>query len=136
MNVVFAYISTLVVLAVIDGIWLATMAERIYRPVIGELLADKFRPAPAIAFYLIFCAGVTLFATLPGMKAGDWKVSLLWGSLFGFFCYATYDLTNQATLKVWDVKITVIDMAWGAFVCGVSAALACLAAMKLTKLLG
>lgn len=134
MNFLFGYISTLVVLAIIDAAWLFTMADRIYRPVIGELLVEKFRPAPAIIFYLLFCLGVTLFATLPGMKSGDWKTAALWGGLFGFFCYATYDLTNQATLKVWATKITLIDLAWGTFLCATSATLAAMLANRLLKL--
>lgn len=133
MNVVVAYVLTLIVFAVIDTAWLGTMGDRLYRPLIGTMLADKFRIAPAIAFYAIYAAGLTLFAVMPGLAEGGWKKALLWGGLFGLFAYATYDLTNLATLKTWSLKLSLIDMAWGAFVSASASATACALAMRLLR---
>jgi uncharacterized membrane protein len=135
MTIALSYISSLIFFALVDSVWLITMSGRLYKPVIGELLTDKPRMAPAVAFYLIYAAGLTIFAVLPGLRATDWKISLMWGALFGFFTYATYDLTNQATLKAWSIKLTLADMAWGAFASAVAASLACMAAGRIAKLI-
>ena len=111
------------------------VASRVYRPLIGEVLADRFRLVPAIAFYTLYAVGLTVFAVLPGLKSGDWKTALMWGALFGLFAYGTYDLTNYATLKTWGLKITLLDMSWGVVVSGVSSAAACAVALRLMKML-
>lgn len=133
MSVVIAYSLTLVVFAVIDTVWLGTMGDRLYRPLIGAMLADNFRLAPAIAFYGLYAAGLTLFAVLPGLAAGDWRKALLWGGLFGLFAYGTYDLTNLATLKTWSLKLSLIDMAWGVCVSAGASAAACAIALRLLR---
>ena len=134
MNVVVAYVLTLVAFAIIDTAWLGTMGDRVYRPLIGSMLADQFRLVPAIAFYALYAAGLTLFAVMPGLAEGGWKKALLWGGLFGLFAYGTYDLTNLATLKTWSVKLTVIDMAWGVCVSAGASAVACAVAMRVLKI--
>ncbi len=131
MDIAIAYGLTLIVFAVIDTSWLGAMGDRLYRPLIGSMLAEKFRLAPAIAFYALYAAGLTVFAVLPGMAEGGWMKALLWGGLFGLFAYGTYDLTNLATLKTWSLKLSLIDMAWGVCVSGVTSAIACAAGMKL-----
>ncbi|WP_280773070.1 DUF2177 family protein [Rhizobium sp. SG_E_25_P2] len=108
-----AYLSTGIAFAVIDAIWLSTMTSRLYRPVMGDMLADEFRLAPAVAFYLIFIAALVFFAIRPALAAGDWKVALLHGAFFGFAAYATYDLTSQAVLRNWSTLLTVADLIWG-----------------------
>lgn len=133
MNYIAAFIVTLIVFAVIDTAWLGTMGDRLYRPLIGSMLADNFRVAPAIAFYVLYALGLTLFAVLPGLEGG-WKKALIWGGLFGLFAYGTYDLTNLATLKSWSLKLTIIDMAWGTAVSAGSSALACVLASRLLRL--
>lgn len=133
MNVAITYVLTLVVFAIIDTVWLGTMADRIYRPLIGSMLADNFRLVPAVVFYCMYAAALTVFAVIPGLNAGDWKKALVWGALFGLFAYATYDLTNLATLKSWSTKLVVIDIAWGVVVSAASSSLACLMALKLLK---
>ena len=97
------------------------------------MLADNFRLAPAIAFYALYAAGLTLFAVLPGLAEGGWKKALLWGGLFGLFAYGTYDLTNLATLKTWSLKLSLIDMAWGVCVSAGSSSIACALAMRLLR---
>lgn len=133
MTQALAFVTVLVIFSVIDTLWLSNMGERAYRPLIGEVLAEKFRLVPAIAFYALYALGLTIFAVLPGLKTGDWRTALMWGALFGLFAYGTYDLTNYATLKTWGLKITLLDMTWGVIVSGVSSAAACAVALRLMK---
>jgi len=115
-----AYGSAAFAFLILDMIWLSTMNAVLYRPVLGPLLADQVRLAPAIVFYLLFVAGIVYFGIIPGLEAQRWTVALLNGALFGFFAYATYDLTNHATLKIWETHVTLADMAWGTFVTGMA----------------
>ncbi|MFC3070993.1 DUF2177 family protein [Phenylobacterium soli] len=135
MPLAIAYGLTLVIFAVIDTLWLGAMGERLYRPLIGGVLAERFRAAPAIVFYVVYAAGLALFAVRPGLGEG-WRTALVWGGLFGFFAYATYDLTNYATLRTWSLTLTIVDMAWGVVVSAASASLATLAASKVIRLVG
>lgn len=117
-----AYVATLVAFIVVDGVWLATMAARLYRPILGDILAAEVNIPPAIVFYLLFPIGVLVFAVLPALKTGSLATALIYGALFGFFTYATYDLTNHATLRNWALQITLVDIAWGSFVSAFAAA--------------
>jgi uncharacterized membrane protein len=118
------YVATGISFAVIDSFWLRNMYTRLYQPEIGELLMKGgFRMGPAIVFYLLYITGMMIFAVGPALQSGKWQTALVWGALLGFFCYMTYDLTNQATLKVWSTKVTVLDIIWGTFLTG-SASLA------------
>lgn len=121
MKLVIAYAGTAVTLAILDAIWLTMVGGKLYRPALGDLLTDGFRLAPAIVFYVLFVLGVVIFAVHPALVSGRWSQAMIMGGLFGFFCYATYDLTNQATLRVWPVHLTLIDLAWGTFLAGTSA---------------
>ncbi len=112
----YGYLATGAAFLVLDMIWLTLTASRLYRPRIGEIMADTVNIAPAVAFYLIYLTGVFVLAILPAAQANSWKRLLVHAAVFGFCAYATYDLTNQATLKVWSTTITVIDLAWGTFV--------------------
>ena len=108
-----AYFATLVVFGVCDGLWLWTFSGRIYRPVLGDILLNDLRLAPAMAFYLLFPAGLTLLAVAPALPSGDWSTVLINGALLGALAYGTYDLTNYATLRNWTLEITLIDIAYG-----------------------
>ncbi len=110
---IIAYLATAVAFLGIDSIWLTLTANRLYRPLIGDMMIDGFRPVPALTFYLVYILGIVLIAIAPAFQEGDWRRATLNGAMFGFFAYATYDLTNQATLKQWSTIITVADMAWG-----------------------
>jgi uncharacterized membrane protein len=123
-RIIIAYVATLIVFAAIDAIWLTQVGPSLYRPIIGAILAPEPRMTPAVIFYLLYIAGIVTFAVGPALAAADWQVALLKGALFGFFAYATYDLTNQATLSIWSTKITLLDMGWGTFVTGTSATIA------------
>jgi uncharacterized membrane protein len=110
---IIAYIATAVAFLGVDSIWLSIMANRLYRPAIGDMMADSFRPAPALAFYALFVLGLVVMAVAPALREQDWHRASINGALLGFFAYATYDLTNQATLKQWSTTLTLADMAWG-----------------------
>ena len=127
-----AYVSTAVVFLVLDAIWLGTMADRLYRPAMGSILLERFALAPAVAFYLIYIAGVVVFAVTPALQSGRWVTALGYGAMLGLMAYATYDLTNQATLKDWSWTVTIADLCWGTFVTAVSAAAAALITMAIT----
>ncbi len=116
-----AYLATLVVFAIIDFVWLGFIAKDLYRNGIGHLMAETPNWTAAVLFYLLFIVGLVFFAVSPALDADAWTRAALNGALFGFFCYATYDLTNLATLKGWPVSIVLADMVWGAFVSGVAA---------------
>jgi len=122
MTVIVAYIATLIVFVVVDIVWLGYVANSYYRSQIGHLMADTFNMPAVFAFYLIYAAGVVYFAVMPALAAGGPMKALMLGLLFGFFCYATYDLTNLATLKNWSLPMSLLDMAWGAILTGLSAA--------------
>jgi uncharacterized membrane protein len=108
-----AYIATGLVFLAIDAIWLTVSAERLYRPLMGDMLVDGFRLAPAALFYLIYIGGILIFAIAPAFATDRWTTAASHGALLGLFAYATYDLTNQATLKNWPVIVTVADLCWG-----------------------
>lgn len=110
---VSAWLGAALALASLDAVWLTIAGPALYRPALGPILAPAFRLAPAILFYLIYLVGVVIFAVAPAMGAKRWRVAMIRGALFGFFAYATYDLTNQATLAVWSASITLVDLAWG-----------------------
>ena len=129
MRAVVAYVTAAVAFGVLDFFWLTNAAPRLYRPAIGELMADQVRWAPALIFYALYLVGVTVFATLPALKEGSVFKTLRSGALFGMVAYATYDLTNQATLRVWPTHLTLIDIAWGAF----ATATASVAAVLVTR---
>jgi len=107
------YLLTVPVFFLIDMLWLGFFAKDFYRAQIGFLLRTEFNWFAAVLFYLLFIAGILFFAVAPALEAGSWQRALLYGALFGFMTYATYDLTNLATLKDWPVTITLIDLLWG-----------------------
>ncbi len=116
-----AIVATGIVFMLMDLGWISQMLPRLYRPDIGPLLADKPNVAPAAAFYLIYMAGVTVLAIAPGLAAGSWAKTAGLAALMGLVAYSTYDLTNQATLRLWSLRVSLWDMAWGVFATTVSA---------------
>ncbi len=129
MKWIMAYVAVGLSFGALDALWLRWAGANFYRPALGPMLADSFRPAPAIAFYLLYIAAMVWFAVRPGV-AGGIGSALLNGALLGAICYATYDLTNQATMKVWPIQVTLIDIAWGAFATAVAAAVGAWAAAR------
>ena len=113
------FVGAAVVFLTLDAAWLTAMAERLYRPSIGHLMREGFDVVAAAAFYVLYLAGVVFFAVLPSRQV---RHALLRGAFFGLVAYATYDLTNQATLRDWPWHVTFIDLVWGSFVTASAAA--------------
>lgn len=128
-----AYALAALVFLVIDAIWLTSMADRLYRPAIGALMRERYALAPALIFYVIYLAGMLVFAIVPGLKAGSWQTALGYGALLGLLAYATYDLTNQATLRDWPWKVTLADLCWGTFATAVASAASCRLTLWITR---
>ena len=127
-RIIVAYLATLVAFCAGDFVWLGTVATGFYQSQVGPLMLAAPNWPAAGAFYALYAAGTVLFAVMPALRAGAWTSALLQGALFGFFAYATYDLTNLATLKGWSLGVTVVDIAWGVVVTGLAATVGFLSA--------
>jgi uncharacterized membrane protein len=123
MKFLFTYLSVATTFVAIDMVWLGVMAERLYRPVLGDMLRPQPNLAAAALFYVLYPLGLIGFAVLPAHDEGSALRALTSGVMFGCFTYATYDLTNQATLRNWSTTLTVADVCWGSFLAGLSAGL-------------
>lgn len=117
-NIIISYILTTVVFLVIDFAWLGFIAKDLYRKYLGSFLAENVNWTAAIIFYLLYVVGISIFAIYPAVNKDSFLRALVLGALFGFFAYATYDLTNLATLKGWPTPIVIIDIIWGSFLTG------------------
>lgn len=106
------YAISVPIFFVIDMLWLGVVARPFYQTYLADFLGPVNWTA-AIIFYLLFLLGLTFFAIFPAVQAGEWQMALLYGALFGFFTYATYDLTNLATLKDWPLIVVIVDIVWG-----------------------
>jgi uncharacterized membrane protein len=131
MTYAVGYIAALVVFLAADMVWLGTMVNRIYRPALGDILSSSVNLPPALVFYLIYPIGLMIFAVLPGLKSGSVATAAIYGALFGFFTYATYDLSNYATLRNWTLPVTIVDIAWGTVLGTLTATAGYLAASKI-----
>lgn len=124
MQWIIAYLAAGISFGILEALWLRWAGPNFYRPALGDLLAAQFRLAPALVFYLLYVAAMVWFAVRPGLTLGV-PHAVLNGALLGGIAYATYDLTNQATLKAWPVHVTPVDIAWGAsataLACGIAA---------------
>jgi uncharacterized membrane protein len=116
-----AFLSTAVVFVLMDGTFLSVVGPKLYRPDIGSLLTDKVRLGPALVFYLLYITGLVYFCVRPSLAAG-WTAGLINGVLLGIVAYGTYDLTCYAVMRVWTLKVTLVDLAWGAIASGVASA--------------
>ncbi len=115
------------IMGIFDALWLSVVANKFYKSQIGQLLLDKPNMAAAVAFYIIYVVGVVVFVLLPALEKDSWQHALGFGALFGFVAYATYDLTNLATLKGFPLKLVIVDLIWGAVLTGSVAVLSFLA---------
>jgi len=109
-------------MGLLDAFWLSVVANKFYKSQIGSLLLEKPNMSAAILFYIIYVIGIVVFAIMPALEKGSWGVAAGLGALFGLIAYATYDLTNLATLKGWSMRVVVVDMAWGAVLTSLVAA--------------
>ena len=121
MTQVVGYLAALVTFVIADMIWLGVMTPRFYRPTLGDILITGVNLPPALVFYLVYPVGLVIFVVNPALKSGSIGPALLYGALFGFFTYATYDLSNYATLRNWSLPLTVVDIAWGSVLAALAA---------------
>ena len=113
MRYLAAYLAAGLMFGITDAAWLTLVGPRLYRPAIGPILADKASLAPAVIFYLLYIGGIVALAVAPALKDGAWTRAVLLGAVLGLVAYGTYDLTNQATLKLWSTTLTTLDLADG-----------------------
>ena len=125
------YIIALPVFFVIDILWIGLIAKNFYKNQIGFLMTPNINWAAAILFYLLFVLGLVLFVIMPAFERNSWSYAFLFGALFGLVCYATYDLTNLATLKDWPLLITIVDLIWGAIIGAFVSVITCFIASKI-----
>jgi uncharacterized membrane protein len=130
MNFLFTYLSVAISFVAIDMVWLGIMVNRLYRPVLGEMLRSDPNLAAAAVFYLLYPLGLIAFAVLPAHHEGSALRAVILGAMFGCFTYATYDLTNQATLRNWSTTLSIADILWGTMLAGISAGLGYLVAQR------
>lgn len=122
MNRSFAgYAAAAVALVALDMLWLGVVAGSTYRQAIGHLMAEQPRLGAAAAFYGLYTAGLVVFVLAGAGPTTPWGQTLLKGAMFGLVAYATYDLSNLATLRDWPLSLTLIDMAWGSTLTAVAA---------------
>ncbi|PLX94490.1 MAG: DUF2177 domain-containing protein [Desulfuromonas sp.] len=117
------YLLTIPVFFAIDLLWLGVVAKNLYQKNLAHLLSPEVNWPAALLFYLMYIVGIILFAVRPGLDAQSLAKAALWGALFGFFTYATYDLTNLATLRAWPIKVVFVDIIWGTLLCTLVASL-------------
>ncbi|BBE71369.1 DUF2177 family protein [Oharaeibacter diazotrophicus] len=129
-RLVAAYLAGVGTFLAVDLLWLSVIARDIYRREIGALLLERPLVGPAAAFYLIYVAGVVVFAVNPALSSSNWTTAALYGGLLGMLCYGTYDVTNLATLRNWSSTIVVVDIAWGTLLTAVTATVAYLVAAR------
>lgn len=121
MQYLYLALATAPFIVVLDFIWLGYVARDFYQGNLAHLLAPTPMWAAAVIFYVLYAVGLAIFAVSPGLTAKSLFVAAGLGALFGFFAYATYDLSNMATLKDWPLMVTLVDITWGAFLSGVAA---------------
>ena len=107
------YLATLAAFFLIDMLWLGLIARTFYRKYLGYIMTANVNWAAALIFYLLFIVGILVFVVLPGLESGSLQTTLMRAALFGLITYATYDLTNLATLKDWPLTVTIVDLLWG-----------------------
>ncbi len=115
-----AFVITFIVFVVIDLQWLGKHAKPFYHDNLGHLLAKKFDLRAAAVFYVLYILGIMVFAMKPAFETGAWQTALLYGALYGFFCYMTYELTNMAVMRDWPLKMVIVDTLWGVFLTGLA----------------
>jgi len=124
MTYLTAYVAILVLFGIIDAVWISQVALKLYQPMLGDMMVENVRIVPALIFYLFFPVGLVVFAVVPALRDGSAMSAFASGALLGALCYATYDLTNYATLKTWTLQVTVIDIVYGTIVAGLCSAFA------------
>ena len=122
MQFVYGFLGAGAAFLVLDLVWLGLVADKFYHRQLGDLMASSFNVPAAIAFYLVYLVGVMIFAIAPAIEQASLTRAIVVGAMFGFFCYATFDLTNLAVLRDYPLKMALVDIAWGTFLTGSAAA--------------
>ena len=125
-----SYLITVVIFFAFDLTWLGLIAKKMYAEKLGYIMSPQVNWLPAILFYLLFVVGLLLMVIFPAIEKKSWTHALLYGFLFGLVTYATYDLTNLATLKNWPLSITIIDLIWGSFLSAATSVISFFAIQK------
>jgi uncharacterized membrane protein len=115
MQYLFLYLASAIIFFAIDMLWLGLVAHKFYQSELAFVLSPQVNWTAAFIFYGLYLAGVLYFAAMPALKTGQWSLAVLNGALLGGLCYATYDLTNMATIAKWPLKVVVVDILWGIF---------------------
>ena len=113
MKILFTYLISTVIFFAVDMLWLGIIARNFYKEKLGFILSGKVNWAAAAIFYLLYIGGILYFAILPSLKESNWQMALLNGAVLGLVCYATYDLTNMATIDKWPLVVVIADITWG-----------------------
>ena len=121
-KIIISYLLTAIVFFALDMLWLGIIAKNLYNKYLGDFLNKEINWTVAIIFYLIFIVGILIFVVFPAVEKGSLIKAIVLGALFGFVAYATYDLTNLATLKNWPLAIVFIDIIWGSVLCAIVSA--------------
>ena len=124
---IIGYAAAGVVFLVLDLIWLSTVGRALYWPALGSIFSERVNIPAAAAFYPLYLLGILWLAVQPGLRAQSLLTTCGMGAMLGLIAYATYDLTNLATLKTWSVKVAIVDMAWGSILTAIAAGAAYLA---------
>ena len=120
-RLLIAYATTLITFLAIDALWLTVLMGSTYKSYLGELMLAQPKLLPAALFYVLYAVGLVVFAVMPALRADDWRMAAGLGALLGLVAYATYDLSNLATLRGWPLPLTFIDIAWGTVLSSVAA---------------
>ena len=129
-KIIVTYFATLITFLAIDMVWLGWLARATYAAEMGELLRKQPNIGAAVAFYLLYAAGLMFFAIMPGLKSGSTMQAMILGGALGLIAYGTYDLTNLAVVNGFSLRIALIDLAWGTVISGVTAAVMTLGVNK------
>lgn len=130
-QLVKSYAAALLIFGILELTWLSTFAPSIYSPALDPIMAKQPNALAGLSFFFVYPIGIVYFAILPAR--GQWRSAIIRGALLGFVCYATYDLTNFATLEGWNVSIMIFDLGWGAAVTALSAVIATALLNKLSQ---
>ena len=126
-TIIISFFTALISLPIIDTLWLGFIAKDFYRKHLGHIISETFKIVPALFFYPIYALGITLFVVLPAIQENfSFFKTFLFGFFFGLVVYAAYDFTNHATIKNWPTIVTIVDLAWGAFLAGTISVIALL----------
>ena len=114
------YLATGLVFCLLDFIWLSILAKDFYQSQLGGMMLAQPKLIPAAAFYILYLFGLLVFAIVPALRQRHWEMATILSALLGLIAYATYDLSNLATLKGWSVSLALTDIAWGTFASAVA----------------